>query len=261
MSTYEDRNTPLRRDPWPSPIEAWMDPPWLMSGRSMTAWFAVPWMMVEASLSPDLRRSTMESVRIRLRFYDLAYTALSADRPGVIAPRTGRFREAVFGVPARFGEIDGEVSVYMWADSTDYTAWGREVFGWPVLPGSIQLDGGFWSGDSAIGATATAVMKSGSGSVSLVDVAVKSEASRGTPAGTWLTPRRRVQRSGLSSDERSVLIVRPEVRRPGRCFSGTCRVIIDLAEPHPFASLGAFNAELEAADGFEIVVGGDVDES
>ena len=81
-----------------------MDPPWLMTGRSLTAWFMAPWETIEASLSPDLWPASAESTRIRLRFYDLVYTALSDDRPGVTAPRTGRFREAVRRKDARADE-------------------------------------------------------------------------------------------------------------------------------------------------------------
>lgn len=234
-----------------------MDPPWLMTGRSLTAWFMAPWQVIEASLSPDLRPARAESVRMRLRFYDLAYTALSDDRRGVSAPRSGRFREAVFGVPARACETDGEVSVCMWADGTDYIAWGREVFGWPVLHGSFELDGAFWDGGS--GAT-TASMTSSAGSVALADVGLSPEDSSGSPAGVWLTPRRRLERAGLDPDKRDILVVRPEVRRGGRRSSGSCRVVIDLDASHPFGSLTTVDAELEAADGFEIVVGADVTE-
>jgi hypothetical protein len=246
-----------RRDPWPAATEAWMDPPWLMTGRSLTAWFTVPWQIIEASLSPELRPAHADSTRIRLRFYDLTYTALSDDRPGVTAPRTGRFREAVFGVPARFEETVGEVSVCMWADGTDYTAWGREVFGWPVLPGSFELAGAFWDGGSAPATTAR--MTAAAGSVALADVDLSSRSSSASPAGIWLTPRRRLERARLGTDDRDVLVVRPEVRRPGRYSSGSCRVVVDLDPTHPFGSLATLEADVEGADGFEIVVGGDVD--
>jgi hypothetical protein len=234
-----------------------MDPPWLMTGRSLTAWFMVPWQTIEASLSPDLRPAYADSTRIRLRFYDLTYAALSDDRAGVTAPRTGRFREAVFGVPARFGETVGEVSVCMWADGSDYIAWGREVFGWPVLPGSFELEGGFWGGGRAPGTSAT--MNAAAGSVALADVDLSPESSPSSPAGVWLTPRRRLERASLGEDARDVLVVRPEVRRPGRRSSGSCRVVVDLDPAHPFGSLTTVDADLEGADGFEIVVGANVD--
>lgn len=257
MSPHVIRPDLSRSDPWPSAVEAWMDPPWLMTGRSLTAWFMVPWQSIEASLSPDLRPAYSESIRIRLRFYDLVYTALSDDRPGVTAPRTGRFREAVFGVPARFRETVGEVSVCMWADGSDYIAWGREVFGWPVLHGSFELEGPFWDGGTAPGTTAK--MNSAAGSVALADVDLTAGTSSGSPAGVWLTPRRRLQRAGLAEDSRDVLVVRPEVRRPGRHSLGSCRVVVDLDPTHPFGSLSAIDADLEGADGFEILVGANVD--
>jgi hypothetical protein len=256
MSSPTTRPEVRRRDPWPSAVEAWMDPPWLMTGRSLTAWFTVPWQTIETSLSADLRPAYSESIRIRLRFYDLAYTALSDDRPGVTAPRTGHFREAVFGVPARLADTVGEVSVCMWADGSDYLAWGREVFGWPVLPGSFELEGAFWDGGTAPGTTAK--MNSAAGSLALADVKLSAGTSPASPAGIWLTPRRRLERAGLDEDSRDVLVVRPEVRRPGRSSSGSCRVVVDLDPTHPFGSLTAIEAELEGADGFEIIVGANV---
>jgi hypothetical protein len=234
-----------------------MDPPWLMTGRSLTAWFMAPWACVAASLSPDLLPDPAASVRVRLRFYDLTYTALSEDRPGVTAPRTGHFREAVFGVPARSGDVVGEVSVCMWADGSDYIAWGREVFGWPVLPGSFELDGDFWGGDA--GRATAASMTSAAGSVAIADARLDLGDEFGSPAGVWLTPRRRLERAGVDDDSRDVLVVRPDVRRPGQQSSGTCRVVIDLDPTHPFGSLSMIDAEVVGAAGFEIVVGANVD--
>jgi len=257
MAHSDSVTTVVRREPWPSATEAWMDPPWLMTGRSLTAWFMAPWDCVEASLSPDLLPDHAPSVRVRLRLYDLAYAALSEDRPGVTAPRSGRFREAVFGVPARSGDVVGEVSVFMWADGGDYIAWGREVFGWPVLHGSFELDGAFWDGDAARATSAR--MSSAAGSVALADVRLDAGNDVGSPAGVWLTPRRRLERAGLDDDSRDVLVVRPDVRRPGQLSSGTCRVVVDLESTHPFGSLSTIDAEVVGAAGFEIVVGANVD--
>jgi hypothetical protein len=167
-----------------------MDPPWLMAGRSLTAWFMAPWECVAASLSPDLWPARAESVRVRLRFYDLTYEALSNDRPGVTAPRTGHFCEAVFGVPAQAGATVGEVSVSMWADGTDYIAWGREVFGWPVLHGSFELQGAFWDGGTA---PTTAGMTADAGTLGLDEVRLVAGNASGSPgaasSGPASTPR------------------------------------------------------------------------
>ena len=234
-----------------------MDPPWLMTGRSLTAWFMVPWQTIEASLSPDLRPDYADSTRIRLRFYDLTYTALSDDRPGVTAPRSGRFREAVFGVPARFGETVGEVSVCMWADGSDYIAWGREVFGWPVLPGWFELEGGFWDGGTAPGTSAK--MNAAAGSVAAGrrgPLAGKLPASpAGSLADATTTPRARRPRRGRPRHARrpargppsraTVLGILPGGRRPR---SGTSVRLAD--DPR---------RRVEGADGFEIVVGANVD--
>lgn len=247
-----------RRDPWPSPQQAWPDPPWLMTGRSLTAWFDVPWGFVRRSMSPDLLPEEAETARIRLRFYDLAFTSLGAWHERSLAPREGRFREAVVGLPALAQGTAGEVSIFMWADAEPYLTWGREVFGWPVLRGQLDLLGPIWELTPDLGVVGECLLRCASGSARLDDIHLTARAGMGSPAGLWLTPRRILHAAGLAGETRDVLIVRPDVRRAGVRFVGTCRVTFAFEAPHPLAELGTVDAELDVADGFELVVGGDV---
>jgi hypothetical protein len=247
-----------RRHPWPSAQPAWQDPPWRLTGRVLTAWFEVPFAVLEGAMSPDLLPQRTPTARIRLRFYDLAFEALGANDGQRLAPREGRFREAVIGFPARFGGLAGESSLFMWTDSDTYLMWAREGFGWPALRGEIELEGGFWSAAELEGSTATARLREPWGAASLLDVEVGARAEVGTPSGVWLTPRRTLRHDG-SGDDRQLLAVRPVVREAGTRYTATGRVDFDFREPHPLAALRAAEAEVEAADGFELLVGADVE--
>jgi hypothetical protein len=243
-----------RRHPWPSPHPAWQDPPWLLAGRVITAWFMVPWEVAKRAMSPDLMPDPANEVRIRLRFYELTFEALGENPGQSLAPRAGRFREAVVGFPARFGERAGEVSLFMWTDSDTYLMWAREAFGWPLLRGEIQLEGSAWTSDELEGSTGRAAVETDWGTARLVDATVGQQASNGSPAAWWLTPRRLLRRGGLDGELRELLAVRPAVRKQGTRYSGVGRVAFAFREPHPLAGLGEADAELDVADGFELVV-------
>src|SRR5581483_5120183 len=94
-------------DPWPPPQPAWCDPPWALTGRSITAWFSAPRDVVAGTLSPDLLPDG-DDFRVRFRFYDLTFRAEGPAASQPLAPRTGDFREAAFGVPAVCDAITGE---------------------------------------------------------------------------------------------------------------------------------------------------------
>ena len=147
-----------RRHPWPSPHPAWQDPPWLLAGRVVTAWFLAPWGVAEAVMSPDLLPERAEQIRVRLRFYELTFIALGNNPGQSLAPKEGRFREAVVGFPARFKERNGELSLFMWTDSDTYLMWAREAFGWPLLKGAIALTGDIWTSENLEGATGGGVV-------------------------------------------------------------------------------------------------------
>lgn len=246
------------RDPWPSPQAPYYDPPWVMRGRAVTAWFQAPWDVATAILSPDLLPPPAAFVRARLRFYDLDFEAVSpATLP--LAVRKGRFREGVIALAARYAELDGEVSTFLWTDSQTYLMWGREVFDWPIGLARVELTGSLWVEGVDVGKTGDARIVDACGSASLVDVRVTGEAARGTPSGHWLTPRRILHGAGCDGETRELLIVRPTVSQPGSTYIGTGCVRFNFDAPHPLQRLGETEAQIEVADGFELLVGADVE--
>src|SRR5579859_4015169 len=115
------KRTSLWRDPWPSLQPDWIDPPWLMKGRAVTAWFDAPWELVEGAMSPDLLPPPTPTVRGRLRFYDLEFTAAEPDPSRPTSATHGRIREGAVAFAARVddAELEGEVSLFLWTDSED----------------------------------------------------------------------------------------------------------------------------------------------
>jgi hypothetical protein len=220
----------------------------------------VPWAVAEGVMSPDLLPEPAERLRTRLRFYELTFEALGNNSGQWLAPRNGQFREAVVGFPARFKERSGEVSLFMWTDSDTYLMWAREAFGWPLLRGEITLDGDLWTSRELEGTRGRARLDTGWGSAELFDAQVGERNDTGLTAAWWLTPRRLLRRGGLDGEARELLAVRPTVRDPGVRYSGTGRIALDFAEPHPLAPLADADAELDVVDGFELVVGETVEE-
>ncbi len=117
-------------------------PPWRMRGRALALWYRLA--------DPDeARRHVPRSVDmdpdpvVRARFWDLEHDAGApvhdADRPAdaVWTP----IREAVVAFPVRYGAVEGDLPTYMYADDPIYIAMGRELMGWPVRGGEIELTG------------------------------------------------------------------------------------------------------------------------
>jgi len=258
MAGSEGRPT-ARRDPWPSPQPSWQDPPWMMTGRVLTAWFDAPWEVLDASMSPDLWPKQAPSVRIRLRFYELRFRALARNEGQPLAPVDGRFRECAVGFPARFLDMDGEASLFLWTDSDTYLMWAREAFGWPVARGGIELSGSIWTSPELAGTSGGGKLEDAWGSAEIAGAAVRERAGQGSPSALWFTPRRVLRRAGLDDDVRELLVVRPTVRAVGARYVGVASVIFDFDESHPLGGLGEAEAEIELVDGFELVVGDDVE--
>jgi len=257
MSLNDPR--PSWRNPWPSPQTPYLDPPWLMRGRAVTAWFDVPWDAVASVMSPDLMPAPAPTVRGRLRFYDMRFEGPREHNHG-LAPREGQFREGVVAFAARGAELDGEVSLFLWTDSITYLMWGREVFGWPIGLGEITLTGPLWTDTTVEGSSGDASLADQWGSAGLTNVTVTHRADAGTPSGHWLTPRRVLHAAGCDGETRELLVVRPAVRSPGTTWSGTGEVVFDFSPEHPLYVLNALDAhgDFEVADDFELQVGGDV---
>ena len=247
-----------RRDPWPSLQPAWHDPPWLLAGRVATAWFRVPWRSLASVMSPDLLPERADSVRTRLRFYDLSFSVLRRNEAQPLAPTEGRFREAAVGFQACFGTVEGEVSLFLWADSDTYVMWAREAFGWPVLHGRIDLAGTAWTATELAGTEARAQLTDSWGSASL-EASVGDRVEGGSPGVPWLTPRRVLNPAGIGGEVRELLAVSPTVRTAGVRYGGTGRVNFAFDHRHPLARFPETETELEVVDGFEIVVGDKVE--
>jgi hypothetical protein len=245
-------------DPWPSAQPSWSDPPWLVSGRSVTAWFDILWENLEQVMSRDLLPEPASSVRCRLRFYDLRFRALG-QAPGRSAIESeGRFREGVVGFPARYGPVSGETSQFIWSDSELYMLWSREAFGWPVRLGRIELNGNLWTSEDLQGSSGTARVADRWGSASIEDISVGDKSLDPAPSGSWLTPRRTLIRGGAGGETRDLLIVRPTLRQAGNRFSATGRVTFDFPSPHPLRLLQDQPAAIQVADGFELIFAEDV---
>ncbi len=244
-------------DPWPSPQVAFADSPWTMIGRVLTAWFDLPFDVAARVLSPSLHGSELrtragQGVPARLRFYDVAYRCPVGDAAGPL--RVGHFREAVVALGASVGEINGEASLFMWTDSDPYRAWGREVFGFPLLPGAFDLSGDLWSGRVRAGSTGAAAARVATGVLSLTGVRVTQAIDPPRSRGPWLTPRLVHRRGGLSPADRELLVVRPAVTEVGRWFGASADIAIRMDPGHPLGSLLISAATADVVDGIELLV-------
>jgi hypothetical protein len=250
-------DVPTFRDPWPSAQGTWAYPPWHLSGRVVTAWFPLPRPMVARMLSPDLMADGDE-LRVRLRFYDLAFAAAGPPREAAPVLADGRFLEAALGVPSRLGDIEADTSVSLWTDSFTYAMWGREAFGWPILPARVDLAGDVWSGPLEPGATGSASVEDEFGAARLTDIRIAEQTEPATGTPTWITPRRVPEFTPERRERREVLIVRPRVLNPGTRYLGSGTVAFAFPDGHPYAVDGTLIAQLDAVDGIELLVADDV---
>lgn len=247
------------RDPWPSGQPYWQDPPWVLEGRVITGWFDAPWALIEASVSPDLRSNPSPTARTRLRFYDLRFQA-TAPSPRQLAPATGSFRESSLGFAAKAHGVEGEISAFLWSDSPVYTMWAREVFGWPVAPATIGLDGAVWADGPFRGGTGSARMADAFGTAELDEITLSTEPTGvGSPGASWLTPRRFLRRGGLDGEDRDVLLVRPQTQVAGQRFRGSAKLRFRFPPEHPLGGIADTGAEIELIDGLVLLVGADVE--
>jgi Acetoacetate decarboxylase (ADC) len=209
-------NKPTFLDPWPAPQHLWADPPWILSGTSITAWFEVDEAAVRNVVSPSFTSfSGDHGVFTRLRFYDIKFEP----RDGTDEFKkkmSGGFKEAVIAFKGSFADVPGEFSAFMWTDDDTYIGWGREIFGWPLIRSEITLEGKSW-GDSAQKNSSCRV-KSADFDLSLVmedSTAVEHPVGMGA---NWLTPRRVIFPSGDEPDRHDLNIVLPTIINPGNFY-------------------------------------------
>ena len=237
---------------------AWCDPPWAITGRSITAWFPIPRAVLEASLPAHLRRADRDDWA-RLRFYDARFEARAVGEGAPFAPRTGAFREAVVAFPAAAGGLEGDGTMFMWADDEPYTSWGREVYGWPILRGELTLEGSIWDAPLAAGARGSARLDAAHGTAAVTGVELGEQVDLSTAGGWWITPRRRLERAGLGGERADVVAARPQIVSPGRAYDASGTVSFGFKAGHPLHGLAPDVDRVVVVDGFELVVGGEVE--
>jgi len=244
-------------DPWPAPEAMWADPPWLMSGVSVTAWFETAPDAVSALLSADFEaQSGSSGVPTRVRFYRVDFEPRNGDdkyrqRMG------GQFLEAVIAFKGRIAGLDGEFSAYMWTDSDAYLCWGRENFGWPLARAEFELTGEIW-GDGPGSASSCKVTRQDFSWTIEVDAAPADEVVPG-PGPNWLTPRRLLFPGGSEPERRDLLVVRPEMLRGGRLTRRTGKLTLDAPGGSWVSTLMPLGSvEVQVLEDFQICVGDDV---
>jgi acetoacetate decarboxylase len=116
---------------------AYAPPPWQMRGRTLAIWYRLADPDEALRHVPAAVQMDGDPV-VRARFWDMEHDAVPVNGEG---PRPWRrFREAVVAFPVRFGEVSGDFPTYMYADDVTYVLFGREVMGWPVRDGVIDVD-------------------------------------------------------------------------------------------------------------------------
>lgn len=113
-------------------------PPWHMSGRVFTIWYRLA--------DPDEARNHIAPPLLvsddpvcRARFYDIIHDAGKGDEWAALNPEQTQFHEAVVAIEVSYGDIRGDYSIHSYSDDPTYTAWAREVIGWPVKAGKIHM--------------------------------------------------------------------------------------------------------------------------
>jgi hypothetical protein len=210
-----------------------------MEGTVVTAWFHAEPSALAKLAHPDFPPAS-DGRQARIRFYQI-----EAQADGRSVP----FREAVVAYKTEFSGVKGELSALMWTDSLPYLAWGREVFGWPLQLGDVQLVSGLWGGDRASSADCRI------GDLSLTSVLIGEELAGNTSGPPiWITPHRVVDAIDPQAETRRVYAVRPRVMKPGRIFR--CSGVLDVR-----SLLGeVVDAEIDLVTDFRIEVGADVKE-
>lgn len=202
--------------PWPAPQHLWADPPWILSGTSITAWFEVDADIVSKLVSPAFKSvSGDKGVITRLRFYDINFEPRDGS-PAFKSKMGGSFKEAVVAFKGSIADVDGEFSAFMWTDDDIYIGWGREIFGWPLIRSEITLKGRSW--DQTSTEDSNCRVKSKDFDLSLVmDDGSGIEQPVGKGAN-WLTPRRVIFPAGTEPDRHDLNIVRPTILDMGNFY-------------------------------------------
>jgi Acetoacetate decarboxylase (ADC) len=121
--------------------QAYGPPPWHMAGRTLALWFRLADPAEARRHVPNGLAMDGDPI-VRARFWDLVHDAGSGadlgSRPSS-ATAPIRVAEAVVAFPVSLGSISGDYLAHMYADDPVYTAFGREVMGWPLRAGDVVV--------------------------------------------------------------------------------------------------------------------------
>lgn len=200
--------------PWPAPQQLWADPPWILSGTSVTAWFEVDSKVVANLVSPSFQSLCgKEGVFTRLRFYDINFEPRDGSKEYKIQ-MSGAFKEAVIAFKGSFAQAGGEYSAFMWTDDDTYIGWGREIFGWPLIRNEITLTGHTWNSSSSDDTWCQVKSNDFDLSLTMDDASGVEQPIGDGP--NWLTPRRVIFPAGIEPDRHDLNIVRPTILEAGK---------------------------------------------
>jgi hypothetical protein len=213
-------------NPWPAPQHLWADPPWVLSGTSITAWFEVDAKAVANLVSPAFKSLTGDTgVITRLRFYDIKFEPRDGT-PEFKKKFGGTFKEAVVAFKGSIADVDGEYGALYWTDDDIYFSWGREIFGWPLIKSDITLKGKVWDASSKDQTHCRVQSSDFDLSITMDDDSAVEQAIGKGP--NWLTPRRVIFPAGNEPDRHDLNIVRPTIIDPGNFYVHQGSVMFDV---------------------------------
>lgn len=120
--------------------QAYGPPPWHLAGRALALWFRLVDPAEARRHVPPLLEMADDPV-VRARFWDLAHDSGMPDGRAAGEPLPTRVAEAVVAFPVAYSGVGGDYTVHMYTDDPVYTAFGREVMGWPLKHGRIVVSG------------------------------------------------------------------------------------------------------------------------
>lgn len=173
---------------------AYGPPPWNMSGHTLAVWYRLADPSEARRHVPEMLELDEDPV-VRVRFWDMGHDAGLGPRVPGDNPEFGSFREAVAVFPVRWrapdgsAVVDGDFTTYMYSDDPTYTAFGREVMGWPVRHGRIHVSRP-WSRELEEGLKLTGLLeRQGRGimRLTLKLTAPQPAAAAHTPLPVWLS--------------------------------------------------------------------------
>lgn len=243
--------------PWPAPQHLWADPPWILSGTSVTAWFEVSPKVVAGLVSPAFQSiSGNKGVITRLRFYNINFEPRDGSADYKVQ-MSGTFKEAVIAFKGSFAGINGEFSAFMWTDDDTYISWGREIFGWPLIKNEITLFGRTWSSSTTDNTLCRVKSKDFDLSLSMDDASGVEQPIGDGP--NWLTPRRVIFPAGIEPDRHDLNIVLPTILEAGKFSVHNGEVNFKVQENSIIAGLNPLTIPvIHSHANFKICVGDNV---